>query len=87
MDDVESLTNEAELEDFDERPGFDLSRIDISLLKSPVVVRALAGIAVATLVLLWPGRSDRILARLIGIALLVLASTSVWSALRTRGGR
>lgn len=87
MEDAESLTSDADLEDLGERPGFDLSKIDISLLTSPVVVRALGGIAVATLVLIWPDRSDRILARLIGIAVVVLASTSLWSALRSRPRR
>lgn len=83
-DNTESLTRDAELEDLDEQPGFDLDRLDLGLLRSPVVVRALAGIAVATLVLAWPQRSDRILARLIGLALLSIAATSLWAAVRAR---
>ncbi len=84
MEEPESLTSAADLADLDEQPGFDLNRVDISLLSSPVVSRALAGITVATLVLIWPGRTDRILARLIALAVLLLASTSLWSSLKTR---
>ena len=80
----ESLTNDAELEDVEQQPGFDLGRIDLSLLGSPVVVRAMAGIAVASLILAWPQRTDRILARLIGLALIALGTTSMWNAVRSR---
>jgi len=76
-----------DLDDLDEATGFDLSRVDAALLGNPVVIRAVGAIAVASLVLLWPLRSDRILARLIGLAVLVLSSTSLWSALRSRPRR
>jgi uncharacterized hydrophobic protein (TIGR00271 family) len=84
---TDSLTDDAELEDLDEQAGLDLSRLDTSLLRNPVVARALAGIAVAVMVLAWPQRTDRILARLIGVALLVIASTSLWAAMRARPRR
>ncbi len=83
---VVSLTTD-ELEDLDERPGPDLTHIDLTLLRSPVVVRAVAGIAVATLVLAWPDRTERILARLIGLAIVLVAGTAVWAALRVRPRR
>lgn len=53
-------------------------------LREPVVIRAIAIAVVALVTLLSPGRSDRVLATLAGAALLVTASTSVWSAFRAR---
>ncbi len=73
-----------DFEDLDGRPGFDLSRVDVSLLASPVVVRALAGIVVAALVLAWPDRTDQILARLIGVAVISVSATALWAAVRVR---
>lgn len=84
---VDSLTNDAEFEDIEEEPGFDLGRLDLRQLRHPVVVRAIAGIVLASAVLLWPQRTDRILARLVGIALIAIASTSIWSAIRARANR
>ncbi|MCP4225556.1 MAG: DUF389 domain-containing protein, partial [Actinomycetia bacterium] len=86
-DEVQQLTTDPdvdELEDLEISPGFDRSQIEWSVLRSPIVVRALAGATVATLVLIWPTRTDRILANLIGIGLLVLSSISIWSLLRSR---
>lgn len=84
MSDPDLSVNEIELEDLAEEEAFGLGGLDLSWLKSPVAIRALAGIAVAAAVLMWPGRTDRILARLIGLALGVVASTSLWSQLRAR---
>ncbi|MEE9416607.1 MAG: DUF389 domain-containing protein [Acidimicrobiales bacterium] len=84
MEHPESLTADAELEDLDEPAGFDLAKIDRALLSSPVVVRALVGIAIALPVLVWPGRTDGILARLIGLGAVWVASASLWAELRSR---
>ncbi len=84
---VDSLTNDDEFEDTAADAGPDLSRIDLAQLRHPVVVRAAAGIVLAGAVLLWPQRTDRILARLIGLALILIASTSIWSAIRARANR
>ncbi len=83
----DALTDNTELEDVDERVRFDLSLVDARLLRSPVVVRAVAGIAAASMVLAWPGRTDRVLARLIGLAILALAVTGLWASLRQRPRR
>ena len=80
----DSLTADAELEDLDEPAGFDLAKIDRSLLASPVVVRAFVGIVIALLVLAWPGRTDGILVRLIGVAVVLVALVSLWTELRGR---
>lgn len=81
----ETSTGDAELEDLDESSaGLALANVDMALLRSPVVVRALAGITVATLILIWPERTDRILARLIGLGLVALSATALWAALRRR---
>ena len=81
LSEADTLTTNDDLDDLDDRSGFELAPIDFDLVRSPAVVRALAAIAVATMVLAWPDRSDRILARLIGLAILVLASTELWAAL------
>ena len=72
--------NAAELEDVSSPSGFDLERIDPSMLLSPIVIRAATGIVIASLVLGWPERTDQILGRLIGIGLLVAAITAFWAA-------
>ena len=82
----ESLTTD-EFDDIDERPGFDLARLDVAQLRHPVVVRAIGGIVLASVVLLWPQRTDRILARLVGVGLVLIATTSIWSSVRQRTGR
>ena len=87
MSEPDTLTTNDDLDDLDDRTGFQLVSIDLDLLRSPAVVRALAAIAVATLVLAWPDRTDRILARLIGLGILVLAVTALWAAVRDRPRR
>ncbi|MFW2335190.1 DUF389 domain-containing protein [Ilumatobacter sp.] len=74
--------SEAELADLPEPSNFALGRIDTSRLLSPFVVRAFAGIVVAALVLVWPQRTDQILARLIGVGLVVASATAFWGAVR-----
>ncbi|MEM7276138.1 MAG: DUF389 domain-containing protein, partial [Actinomycetota bacterium] len=50
----------------------------------PATVRAITGLVVASTILLWAGRTDRILARLIGLAGVALFATGLWSLIRTR---
>ena len=87
LTDDRELEDHSELDDLDEQAGFDLGPLDLRLLQNPVVVRALAGMTVATLILAWPQRTDRILARLIGLAILAIAITAGWAALRARPRR
>ncbi len=84
MEHPDSLTADDELEDLDEPAGFDLAKIDRSLLASPVVIRSFVGIAIALLILGWPGRTSEILVRLIGVAVAWVASSSLWTELRCR---
>lgn len=62
--------------------GSALARVDLRLLTDPVVIRSLLGIVAAALIILWPNRTDRILARLIGLALVVLSLSAVASVVR-----
>ena len=79
-----SITSNSELEDGTDTTHFSLTRIDASLLTSPVVLRSIGGIAVGLALLTWPNRSDRILARLIGFALVWLAFTALRNAARVK---
>lgn len=82
MSDPESLTRE--LEDTDERPGFDWSRLDLSRLLQPNAIRRIAGIAVALALIFWPERTNLLVGRLIGIGLIVYAATSLWAMRKDR---
>ncbi len=80
----EALTSEEELADTTERTSYTLVPIDAALLTNPAVLRAIAGIGIGLAVLLWPNRTDRILARLVGIALVWLAVTAIRAASKRR---
>ncbi len=47
-------------------------------------MRAIGGITIATAVLIWPDRTDRILVRLLGAALVWMAASTAWTAVRHR---
>jgi len=74
--------DEDELDDVPEASAFTLGRIDTSRLLSPLVIRAVIGIVVAVLVLVWPQRTDQILARLLGIGLMIASATAFYGAVR-----
>jgi len=80
----DDVTLTSELEDTDERPSYDWSSLDLPRLLQPNVLRRVAGIAIALLILFWPERTDLVLGRLIGITLVVYASSSLWSIRTTR---
>lgn len=80
----ESLVDEVALADDANESTFPWSRVDVGLLRDPAVIRSLAVIPLGLMVVLWPERSDRILAALIGIALLAVSATSAWTAVRVR---
>lgn len=73
-----------DLDDLQETSVWDFSRIDRALLTSPTVVRAALGVIIALLLLSWPDRTDTVLARLVGLALVVAGASSIWIALRAR---
>ncbi len=81
---ADSLTDNDELADTTERTAYNLVPIDSALLTSPAVLRAVAGIGIGLAILAWPNRTDRILARIIGIAIVWLAITSIQAALKAR---
>ncbi len=80
----DSITDNDELVDTNEATPFSLTRIDTKLLSSPVVLRSAAGIAIGLAMLTWPNRTDRILARLLGIALVWFAAGALRVGVRSR---
>lgn len=83
MADPDSLTSE--LEDSDEpSAGTALRRLDFSRLLGPNALRRLTGIVVALLIVFWPGRSELILGRLVGIGLIASAALTLWAIRRMR---
>ena len=80
----DALTSDEQLADTTERTSYTLVPIDAALLGNPAVLRAIAGIGIGLAVLLWPNRTDRILARLVGIALVWFAVTGIRAALKRR---
>lgn len=58
-----------------------------SALSEPTVLRSLAGLLVALTVLAWPERTDLVLARLIGLGLILTELPGLWSLLRSRSGK
>ncbi len=73
-----------ELDDAATDPTAEFRTLNRRLLTNPVVVRAAGSIVIACAVLIWPDRTDRILVRLLGIALVWIAASSVWTARRHR---
>ena len=51
---------------------------------TPVIVRAVGGIAIGCAVLAWPDRTDRILVRLLGVAFIWIAVSALWTAVHHR---
>lgn len=80
----DSLVDEVALADDTSESNFLWSRVDVSILRDPGVIRSLAVIPLGLMVVLWPERSDRILAALIGIGLIAVSATSAWTAIRLR---
>jgi len=81
--DHDSLTTE--LEDSDQpRAGMAWRRLDFSRLLGANALRRLTGIVVALLIVFWPGRSELILGRLVGIGLVGSAAFTLWAIRRTR---
>ncbi|MEM9653986.1 MAG: DUF389 domain-containing protein [Actinomycetota bacterium] len=78
----DSLTDNDELTDSAESGTFQPAPIDWRLLTSSTVLGALGGIAFGTALLVWPGRTDRVLARLIGIGLIWFAANGLRSVLQ-----
>ena len=73
-----------EFEDTDSDVGHFVRRLQLNggVLRDPVVLRSIAGVIVAVAILAWPDRTDTILARLIGLGLVILGGITIWGALR-----
>lgn len=84
IDSSPSSIGDDELEDTAEQTNYRLVSFDLTLLTNPTVIRAAAGIVVGLTVLVWPNRTDRILARLVGIALVWIAVASIQAAVKER---
>ncbi len=63
------------------------SRFDTARLRDPIVLRSIAGITVAMVLLVLPERSNRVFSRLIGSGLVLYSATSIWVFARTRPRR
>ncbi len=82
---TETLVDDnGEFADTDERTSFEMVPLDSSFFFSPAVIGATGGIALGMLALLWPNRTDRILARLVGVAVAWVALWVLASAIRHR---
>lgn len=57
---------------------------DAPAFKHPIVLRSLLGVTVAIAILAWPNRTDEVLARLVGVGLVLLGSVTAWASLRNR---
>lgn len=82
--DDDSLTGDDDFADTTESATYRLVELDSSVLANPIVIRAVVGVVVGLAVITWPDRSDRILARLVGLALLGIAVSILYVAARTR---
>lgn len=84
---TDPILRDPELDDVEDETPFTLARIDVALLTSPVVLRAIGGVVIGAAVMTWPNRSDFILARLVGAALIVMALTAGVSIIRLESRR
>ena len=82
---VDPITADEELLDSVDRTSFSFVSIDVGLLTSGVVLKAFGGLAVGLALLIWPDRSELVLARLIGIGLVWFAVTG-FRAVKLRDG-
>ena len=82
--DPDATSLSGELADVATAPASELRSFNRRLLTDPVVVRAAGSIVIGCAVLAWPDRTDRILVRLLGIAFVWIAASTLWTAARHR---
>lgn len=63
---------------------FQLGDVDWAAFNNPVVLRSIVGVVVAVAIILWPDRTDQILARLVGLGAIGLGAVAAWSAIDRR---
>ncbi len=61
-----------DLDDIEERAGFELVSLDLNFFTSPTVLGAVGGVVLGAAALVWPNPTDQVLARLLGVALVLL---------------
>lgn len=84
--DLDLLDEIEDLEDLSARPGFDLHLLTGASLRQPLAVRAIGGAVLALIVLVSPGAGASVIARLVGIGLVLTAGTSLWAHVLDRSG-
>ena len=67
--------------------GRSVLRFDRARLRSPVVVRAATSVGAATAFLVWPARTDAVLARMVGLGIALVACVVLRDAVRSRRHR
>ncbi len=85
----DQLFDESELVEPDHDDAADeldsaLRRVDLSVLRHPSVLQAIAILTLAIVALVWPNRTDRVFARLIAVGAIVVGIVLVRDALRGR---
>jgi len=80
----DDVTLTGELEDSDERPRYDWSEVDLARLLRPEALVHVASATIAALVLFWPGRTEFVVGRLIGISIVLYGGGTLWRARRVR---
>lgn len=80
MDPADDALTDDDLLDGDTVP----IQVRLDAFTEPTVLRSLAGLIVALAVLIWPERTDLVLARLVGLGLVLTAGSRLWSLLRSR---
>ncbi len=84
----EGLVDPARLDEHrDMAPGQPLLGVPSSTLLRPAALRGLAMLVIAAAVLLWPSRTEGVLAVLVGIGLAVQAATTIGQVVRHPGQR
>jgi len=73
-----------DLDDADLAAAFTFARLDLRRLLDRQVLHLVAGLAAAIAVIVWPQRTDRVLARLVGLLIMVVFASAAWEAMRRR---
>lgn len=77
----------ADLDERDLPSALDVGRFEPGRLLDRNVLSIAAGIAVALLVALWPARTDRVLARVVGAAVMAVFASVLWAEWRATPNR
>jgi len=73
-----------DLDDADLTAAIRFAQLDLHRLLDRQMLHLIAGITIAISVIVWPERTDRVLARLTGLLIVVVFTSAAWAALRSR---